>query len=199
MTYEFFQSACAYLAVGLSVFPLPYGSKVPTIPWKQFQEARATVGQLTRWFKERQHNVGIIMGKVSGGTVGFDFDDPRVASRAFGDIAKLARLTYVSRTSRGFHVVVRVKGLPVKTTSFHGRGAPLDLKAEGGYLVAPPSLHPDGGRYELLSPNLRIAVIARSEFDALVQQLLRKQPPLPGLGVSLRHACDEDAPGGNSA
>ena len=55
---------------------------------------------------------------------------------------------WVAKTGRGLHLyffsVERVGSMKL---------APLlDLKGEGGYVAAPPSLHPDGHRYEWLLP-----------------------------------------------
>ncbi len=183
MTSPLLQLALAYFAIGFNPFPLPLGSKVPIIKWKRLQTERATPWELAEWFDHRPVNIGLMTGRVSGGAVAFDCDEPSLARRIFGDLAELATHTYVSRTARGHHVIFRVVGGTVKTTTYRGRGVPLDVKAEGGYVVAPTSLHPDGVRYELLSHDPKPAAIARSEFDALILRLLSKQPALPGLGL----------------
>ncbi|HLI78147.1 MAG TPA: bifunctional DNA primase/polymerase, partial [Acidobacteriaceae bacterium] len=55
------------------------------------------------------------------------------------------------RTGRGEHRYYRHPGREVR--NFAGRVQGLDLRGDGGYVVAPPSLHPSGRRYEwALSP-----------------------------------------------
>lgn len=50
-------------------------------------------------------------------------------------------------------------------------GPKLDLKGEGGYVVAPPSLHPDGGRYEwLVDPDLGPPGMAPDALTALLDE-----------------------------
>lgn len=57
--------------------------------------------------------------------------------------------TPVARTSRGLHVWYGVAGAPQRTAKL---GPKLDLKGVGGYVAAPPSLHPSGFVYEWLAP-----------------------------------------------
>jgi len=52
--------------------------------------------------------------------------------------------TRVSRTSRGFHLWFA----DTKARSTRKLGPKLDLKGVGGYVAAPPSVHPDGHIYE---------------------------------------------------
>ncbi len=181
---EVLAAAIAYLELGLSIFPLPCSSKVPQIAWKRFQSYRATMAMVERWFANMRANIAIVVGRISGNAVALDFDDHALAMRAFPNLEELAQITLVERTSRGYHVVFRVLGRPVGTTTLTGRGLALDVKREGSYMVAAPSTHPDGTPYKLVSPNVKIATIARTEFDALLLRLQRKQPALPGLDLS---------------
>lgn len=50
---------------------------------------------------------------------------------------------WVAKTGRGMHLWFACS-IPTGTIKL---GSKLDLKAQGGYVVAPPSLHPDGGHY----------------------------------------------------
>ncbi|GMU61126.1 MAG: hypothetical protein AMXMBFR34_28890 [Myxococcaceae bacterium] len=102
------------------------------------------------WRHEPVWNVGVVTGAVSNIIV-IDVDP-----RHGGDVA-LAQLqhengpfplTPESRTGGGgTHYVFEHPGDSVANSS--GRlGAGLDLKADGGLIVAPPSLHASGQRYE---------------------------------------------------
>lgn len=59
--------------------------------------------------------------------------------------------TPVAKTSRGLHVWYGFEGLtePQRTAKL---GTRLDLKGVGGYVAAPPSVHPSGHVYEWLEP-----------------------------------------------
>jgi len=176
-------AARAYYCSGFSVIPLPYASKVPRIAWKEYQSHPASPSLVERWFGGGRTNIGLIMGAVSDNSIALDFDNPTLARYALGDLDALAEATFVEQTFRGHHVVFRIEGDPVRTTSFAGRGLDLDLKAEGAYIAVAPSTHPNGTPYKVLSPDLRIARITRNELNSLLRRLLNRQPPLPGLGL----------------
>ena len=55
---------------------------------------------------------------------------------------------WVAKTGRGLHLWYA----SVEPVGNMKLGTLLDLKGEGGYVAAPPSLHPDGHRYEWLCP-----------------------------------------------
>jgi hypothetical protein len=56
--------------------------------------------------------------------------------------------TWVAKTGRGLHIWY-LSGAETGTIKL---GPKLDLKGDGGYVAAPPSLHPDGHTYEWVSP-----------------------------------------------
>jgi hypothetical protein len=71
--------------------------------------------------------------------------------------------TWVAKTGRGVHLwfATHIRTGTIKL------GPKLDLKGEGGYVAAPPSLHPDGHRYEwLIEPST--AYVAEAP-DALME------------------------------
>ncbi len=56
--------------------------------------------------------------------------------------------TWIARTGRGLHCWYTC----ITPTGTIKLGPKLDLKAQGGYVAAPPSKHPDGHTYEWLLP-----------------------------------------------
>jgi hypothetical protein len=105
---------------------------------------------ITKWWEAwPEANVGVVTGKISGLVV-LDVDP-----RASGDksLAELERehgslpTTLEARTGGGGrHIVFAYPAGGVRTRI--GLMPGLDLKSDGGYFVAPPSLHASGGRYE---------------------------------------------------
>ena len=57
--------------------------------------------------------------------------------------------TPVVRTGRGFHVYLRSK-TPLKTQRFDGG----EIRGEGVYVVAPPSVHENGHSYQFINPDI---------------------------------------------
>lgn len=88
-------------------------------------------------------NIGVLTGAPSGGLVVLDFDTRDGPERVLGlTPAQLAVVTMVVETARGWHVYARRDGV---ATSTPREG--LDVRGEGGMVLAPPSLHPSGHRY----------------------------------------------------
>ncbi len=148
-----------YRNEGLSFIPVPYKSKVPVIEWKQFQQTRPDDIQVKGWFNGHDTNLAVICGSVSGGLIVLDFDSEDgfwgfdgVCSEKTG--IELFDFTRVSKTARGFHVWLRVSE-PVKNQ----KSPKLDIKSDGGYIIAPPSVHPGGAVYEFLDPDIPIRQI----------------------------------------
>jgi hypothetical protein len=192
MTQEILSAALAYHAAGFSVFPLAPESKLPIGPWKAFQDAPPTASQLEEWFGKGRNNLAVVLGRVSGNSFCLDFDDLRLARLAF-DLERLAQKTFVQATHRGIHVILRVGGEPVKSTSYARRGIPLDVQSEGKYIVVAPSLHPLGIAYRRLSPDLRLATVSMEWLDALVTRLRTRWLHTPRLTVQARFSANGEA------
>lgn len=142
--------------LGYKIIPLPPGEKYPKgIPeWQK--KATCDVLQIERWFEAfPDSGLGWAMGTQPNGVnlAGIDVD---VANGKQGwaslrqldvrfDLKPMLRNTTTSVTgSDGRHLIVDT-GPIVVTNGKLGPG--LDLRGEGGFLVAPPSIHPNGNRY----------------------------------------------------
>jgi hypothetical protein len=140
-----------YQQEGLSFIPIPFKSKVPTIEWKKYQTEKPTQQEVAGWFNGHDTNLAIICGDVSDGLVILDFDSQEVFER-FRIVAQstlkqdILEFTRVSKTSRGYHVWLKV-GEPVSNQKYPS----MDIKSNGGYIIAPPSVHPEGATYKLLN------------------------------------------------
>ena len=122
--------------------------KTPTVAWKAFQSARPSDEHLSAWFGNgRQRNIGVITGAVSNLVV-VDCDSAEAVTWAD---AHLARTTWRVRTSKGEHRGYRHPGVPVGNKVRIDTGDPaikIDVRGDGGYVVAPGSEHASGARYE---------------------------------------------------
>ena len=148
------REAMAYAARGWRVVPVHPGSKRPTLTrWTEAASAEPdTVG---RWFAEQPDaGVGIVTGAATGLWV-LDVDDPD----ALRDLEQRhehlpATLTSVTG-SGGYHLFYRwPEGAEVRNDAGRRLGPGLDVRGEGGFVVAPPSIHPNGVAYawELSEP-----------------------------------------------
>jgi len=168
-THAVRDAALDYAARGLSVIPLHAPGmrlsreasaddamgKVPLITWKPCQQRRATAEELRGWWASwPRANLGLITGAVSGVVV-FDVDSAE-GWDAFTalDIAALADGAgpWVARTARGYHVFYAHPGGGSTIRNRAGLMTGVDVRADGGYVVAPPSVHASGTRYEWVTP-----------------------------------------------
>jgi hypothetical protein len=174
-------TAQQWTADGIAVIPIAYRDKRPTVPtWREFQKRLPTADEIRRWFQDRFHNLAIITGWR--GLVVLDFDQ-RPAYELWRDwsreAAPQARFSYTVETSRGVHVYLFIDE-PVATM----KAGTIDIKAAGGYVLAPPSIHPTGKPYRLLSdaPILRVdrlAAVLPPGLLALAQPVAAPRPERP--------------------
>lgn len=155
-----------YVSKGFSVIPLNPRSKFPAaeaLPvklddrgnpilyndgklkheWEPYQKRIATDEELISWFgNNSKRNIAIVTGKISG-IAGVDLDSERAV-----EFAKANNFppTPVSKTGKqGYHHIFRYKE---GTRNFQTRDdlPGIDLRGDGGYIVAPPSVHPETGK-----------------------------------------------------
>ncbi len=137
-----FSEAKAYRDRGWSVIPLI--GKKPAVPWKEYQERQPTLGELAAWYgvaTETRYNIGVVTGAVSGVTV-VDCDTREDAVWWWKN---RTRTGLISVTGRGVHFWY--KYAPMRNVA-HFDGHAIDVRGDGGYVVAPPSIHPSGKPYE---------------------------------------------------
>lgn len=132
-------AALSYLNHGWSVIPIIPGEKRPLIEsWIEFQKRQPTIEEATNWFQKwPDANIAIIVGRISGLVV-IDIDDPIEGEQSFrkyfGGV-----VTLTVKTPHGIHYYFKHPGDKVISNSI--RAAPgLDVKADGGYVLAPPSV-----------------------------------------------------------
>ena len=146
-----------YARERLCYLPADWAVKDPSvdgapIKWKQFQTRLPTIAETADWFHEgRPTNIGVICGGISGGLVILAFNEQDGAREFFGEERwqKLLRATFVTKSVRGYHVWLR-SDTPIESQII-GKGKNdswLEIRSDGNFTVAPPSLHPTGVLYQ---------------------------------------------------
>jgi hypothetical protein len=137
------EAALQYLGAGMNVMPIHPKTKIPCIEWTIYQKERVEPHEIDAWWMDWPNaNVGIITGSISDLFV-LDLDKTQAM-----DFAKDKGLpqTPMARTSKGIHVYFLFPSKLVGNKSDHDFG--MDIRGEGGYVVAPPSVHESGKLYE---------------------------------------------------
>ena len=158
--------AKCYMDAGYSVIPINYESKQPTIAWKEYQSRKATPEELEKWFDRGDSNIAIVTGSISNLSV-VDID-PRNGGIASIKGKHLGRATTVTGGG-GYHYYYSY--FPEAERTKPGAWQGVDLKSNGGYVLAPPSITTGGYRFtdgEPFPPERRTAPDwLRSEIKAL--------------------------------
>jgi len=151
---ELGKAAVWYCEHGFAVVPLKERSKQPAMAhglndWFDDPESAREV-----WTKFPDFNIGIVCGAPSHGLLVLDFDIDeerekdgyatlRAWERAQGDLPDTA----VAITgSGGMHYLYRTNRNTIRPSANPELG--VDVRCDGSYIVAPPSVHPNGNRYE---------------------------------------------------
>lgn len=180
------QWALHYAGLGLAVFPIKPGSKQPLTD-HGLKDASKEPVQIERWWTRwPTANIGIATGAASDGLVVIDLDvdkdkgiDGRVTLREWeAEHEKLPDSTWLAITGRGgYHYFYHdTSAIRNRTGIYEG----IDIRGDGGYIVAPPSVHPNGNTYEweqdpMLYP---LAEANGAVFDFLVGPVSREPEPI---------------------
>jgi hypothetical protein len=135
-----------YLSRNFSLVPVQTKAKMPAIPWKEFTERRASAEELSASFERTgAKKIGIITGSVSGIVVlDVDGEEGEETITLLGGIPS----TPTVRTARGYHYYFKHPGPGLKVRNFAKRLPGLDLRGDGGLVVAPPSVRENGVEYK---------------------------------------------------
>lgn len=141
--------ALDYLARGWSVIPIVWRGKRPVVRWAEYQHRCPPQAEVRRWFHGREDvNIGIVTGRCSGlVVVDVDPDHGGDTSLARIEASRGALPGTVSAVTGGGgrHIYFRHPGGIVRNAVAILPG--IDVRGDGGYVVAPPSMHASGRRY----------------------------------------------------
>lgn len=139
-----FDAALDYLVRGWNIIPLRQDKRPALTSWQEFQSRRVTEAEARAWFSRPANNIGVVTGEVSGlVVVDLDGDSAVQAVRERGGLPP----TPCVITGKGYHYYLAHPGRPVANAAGLAGVAGLDIRGDGGYVVAPPSVHPSGRRY----------------------------------------------------
>jgi hypothetical protein len=141
------QTARALAEKGLAVFPCMPRDKRPATP-HGLKDATTDPIEIDNWWHQNpNYNIAIATGAISGIFV-IDLD----GGNAEAELRKLEAqhgelpATVEAITGRGRHLFFKYPEAPVRNSA--GKIATgIDVRATGGYVIAPPSTHPSGRRY----------------------------------------------------
>ena len=115
----------------------------------QWQDAATTEeGKIRRWWTTwPDANIGVATGRGSGVFV-IDVDGPKGRNTLdqWRTEHNWRTGTLTARTGKGLHLYFQQEG-PNVLTSAGKLGEGIDIRGDGGYVVAPPSLHASGQTY----------------------------------------------------
>jgi hypothetical protein len=139
--------ALKWAARGLPVFPLLPKSKIPYAGTRGFKDATRDESSIREWWTEKpRSNIGISTGD---GFFVVDLDGPDAQQWFVKSIGRHGGYdpTLVTKTARGWHLFFWA---PVDIPNSTSLLAPhVDVRGNGGYVVAAPSIHPSGIKYKL--------------------------------------------------
>ena len=135
------EAALAYASIGLHVFPCRVDLKTPACK-NGFHDATTDIEQIKKWWAAQPYNIGIATG--ASGLVVVDFD--LVKGIAVGetnfkkspDYEPLPETFTVKTRSGGKQYYFRANGTGINSSNSQLCEC-VDIKAQGGYVIAPPS------------------------------------------------------------
>jgi hypothetical protein len=138
-------AAAACHARGWSYVPL--SGKVPVTSWKELQSRTPSPEELLSWFgvESRATGIGVVTGKVSGLVV-VDCDSQQDAE--FWQSEHGSSPLVVETGGGGVHFYYAASPLEEIRNRTGVLGRRIDIRGEGGYAAAPPSLHASGRAYQ---------------------------------------------------
>lgn len=160
MAMSFFDAAADLVPLGFKVLPLVPASKLPLIEaWQRMAaDDLETIGHWARQWPDA--NIGVATGEASGvAVIDLDVKDGRNGIETLAALAKKGKALPpcpTAQTPTGgrhlyFRMVPGLKNVAGVTAAGRGLGIGIDVRAKGGFAVAPPSVL-EHGAYRWLVP-----------------------------------------------
>jgi hypothetical protein len=158
-------------AYGWPVFPCKPRGKDPAIA-RGFLQATTDPQQIRAWWRQYPRaNIGLVPGRA--GFLVIDIDGP-AAEEAAQQMGLLSEPTLTVVTARGWHLYFRHPGGEIGNRKL----GMLDVRADRGYVLLPPSVHPSGHVYRWADEAARALPLP----PAVLAELVRPPAQLPPAG-----------------
>jgi hypothetical protein len=152
MTSDIERAARDYARHGWSVIPVEPCGKRPVAAWLKFQRRIAPAEQIGAWFRRwPDANVAIVTGSLTAVVV-IDIDarhdGPASLTKLEAVHGPLPETVEGLTGGGGRHLYFEYPGMHVRNRV--GIVPGIDVRGDGGCVVAPPSVHPTGRKYQWL-------------------------------------------------
>lgn len=137
-----------YVDSGWSILPVKPDEKRPYMAnWLQYTRTRATREMVDSWFSSLSGaGVGVVTGKISNMVV---LDVENWCPVPIDELLKKYPTQMVARSGGGgYHLFYNYPQNVGRVANRVGIFEGADLRADGGFLVLPPTMHQSGRRYE---------------------------------------------------
>lgn len=146
--------ALFYASKKWQVFPCRPHDKTPLVKWAD--EATTDAEKIKAWWKATPNaNIGIATGARSGIVV-LDIDAGHGGEKTIAALIEQHGefpITPQAHTGGGGrHIVFQHPGVEVRNSASKV-GDGIDVRGDGGYIVAAPSIHPNGNEYKWIAQN----------------------------------------------
>jgi len=137
-------AALKYGKLGFSIIPCNTDKK-PLVQWQKYQKEKAPEEQIKNWWKQwSDANIGIVTGVISElAVIDIDTEEGKEAIQAF--IPDSLIMPVANTPSGGQHLYFKCHDNTLTNNARIITGC--DLRANGGYVVAPPSSNGIGAAY----------------------------------------------------
>jgi hypothetical protein len=183
-TTDFFlEHALRYVAAGVPVFPLQPREKKPLAKSHGFKDATTeSYAVIDAWTTTPDANIGIPTGVKIGDAelLVIDFDEERFYEAWCAEVgnSSIEGDWIIQRTGNGLQIIFacpdagtnRKLAYVADETSKTGRSIAIETRGRGGYIVAAPSIHPNGNSYEIVYGDMTaIPVLDQATADTLLE------------------------------
>ena len=152
------REAVAYAEAGWPVFPLKPRDKRP-LTRRGLHDASCDVSRVKSWWTRWPNaNIGLA---ILRGFIVVDIDKPEAMGHLQAQDLTLPA-TVAATTGRGRHLWYATGSVAVRNRV--GLFPGIDIRAPGGYVVAPPSVHPNGSVYRWEVPLQRNRIAQAPEW-----------------------------------
>lgn len=193
MTETTLAIAHSYADNGWRIIPIPPGKKFPEGIARWQERATTDHDTITAWWgtDHADHGIGIATGPGSGIWV-LDVDD----YDSYRDLEQrhepLPDTLTVITGSGGYHFYYRYPDdTEIRNNASTRLGSGLDIRGDGGFVVAPPSIHPNGTAYawDAGQPD------TVADAPQWLIDLIADTPTTPTAATQLTNVTDSDRPG----